>query len=131
MNVERSLSRHTTLRLMGLGAASAVIPAVVNGCSTRVAQGQATSPVQNQASDVLMKEIPRTNEKIPAVGMGTFLTFDVLENQPRDAIQQVMRRFWANGGRMVGVSPLYGMSEVNVGEFAEALGLTSELYYCQ
>jgi diketogulonate reductase-like aldo/keto reductase len=127
-NPERSLSRRTTLRLLGLSAASAVIPAVVNGCGTRAAQGQASSPVQNQVSDLLMKEIPRTNEKVPAVGMGTFLTFDVLENQPRDAIQQVMRRFWESGGRMIDVSPLYGMSEVNVGEFSEALGLTDELF---
>jgi diketogulonate reductase-like aldo/keto reductase len=84
--------------------------------------------VQNQASDLLMKEIPRTNEKVPAIGMGTFLTFDVLESQPRDTIQQVMGRFWASGGRMIDVSPLYGMSEVNVGEFAEALSLTNELF---
>ncbi|HIK13796.1 MAG TPA: aldo/keto reductase [Leptolyngbyaceae cyanobacterium M33_DOE_097] len=126
-NPERSLSRRTTLRLMGLGAVSTVIPTVVNGCGIRVAQGQASSPVQNQASDLLMKEIPRTKERIPAIGMGTFLTFDVLQNQPRNNLQQVMRRFWENGGRMIDVSPLYGMSEVNVGEFAETLGFTDEL----
>ncbi|BAY41914.1 aldo/keto reductase (plasmid) [Nostoc sp. NIES-2111] len=127
-NPERALSRRTTLQLMGLGAVSAVIPAVLNGCGTRTAQGQASWSVQNQASDLLMKEIPRTNERIPAIGMGTFLTFDVLQNQPRNTIQQVIRRFWESGGRMIDVSPLYGMSELNVGEFAEALGLTNELF---
>lgn len=34
LNPEQPLSRHTTLRLIGLGAASAVIPAVMNGCGT-------------------------------------------------------------------------------------------------
>lgn len=135
MNVEQSrpahdrwLSRRTTLRLMGLGAASAVIPAVVNGCETRAVQGQASSSVQNQTLDLLLKEIPRTNEKVPAIGMGTFLTFDVLQNQPRNTIEQVMGRFWERGGRMIDVSPLYGMSEVNVGKFTKALGLTDELF---
>lgn len=125
---ERSLSRRTTLRLMGLGAASAVVPSILNGCATEPAQGQASSPVLNQSSELLTKEIPRTQERVPAIGMGTFLTFDVLENQPRDNIQQVMRRFWESGGRMIDVSPLYGMSEVNVGEFASALELTSDLF---
>ncbi|HEY9652374.1 MAG TPA: aldo/keto reductase [Coleofasciculaceae cyanobacterium] len=125
---ERSLSRRTTLRLMGLGAASAIIPTVINGCGTEAAQGQASSPVLTQVSDVLMKEIPRTNERVPAIGLGTFLTFDVLQNQSRNNIQQVMRRFWESGGRIIDVSPLYGMSEVNVGEFAEALRLTNDVF---
>ncbi|MBD2777835.1 aldo/keto reductase [Iningainema tapete] len=126
---ERSLSRRTTLRLMGLSAASAVIPSVLNECGTGQAQGQASSSALNQSSsDLITKEIPRTKERVPAIGLGTFLTFDVLSNQPRDNIKQVMRRFWNAGGRMIDVSPLYGMSEVNVGEFARALGITNNLF---
>jgi diketogulonate reductase-like aldo/keto reductase len=125
---EQSFSRRATLRLIGLGAASAVIPSVLNGCGTESAQGQAASPVVNQSSELLTKEIPHTQERVPAIGMGTFLTFDVLENQPRDNIQQVMRGFWEGGGRMIDVSPLYGMSEVNVGEISSALGITNDLF---
>jgi diketogulonate reductase-like aldo/keto reductase len=117
---ERSLSRRTTLRLMGLGAVSAVIPTALSGYKPGQAQGQ--------PSPLITKEIPRTKEKVPAIGMGTFLTFDVLENQPRDNIRQVMRRFWEGGGRMIDVSPLYGRSEVNVGEFAKTLGITNDLF---
>lgn len=124
---ERSLSRRTALQLMGLGAASTIIPSILNGCGTEQAQGQA-SPAPNQLSELITKEIPRTKERVPAIGMGTFLTFDVLENQPRDNIQQVMRRFWEGGGRMIDVSPLYGMSELNVGEFAKAIGITNKLF---
>ncbi len=125
---ERSLSRRTALQLMGLGAASTLIPSILNGCGTEQAQGQASSPAPNQLSELITKEIPRTKERVPAIGMGTFLTFDVLANQPRDNIQQVMRRFWEGGGRMIDVSPLYGMSEVNVGEFAKAIGITNKLF---
>lgn len=121
----RSLSRRTALHLMGLGAASAVVPAALHAFGAERAQGQ---PAQTQPSDRLTKTIPRTQERVPAIGLGTFLTFDVLQNQPRDRIQQVMRRFWDMGGRMIDVSPLYGMSEANVGEFAAALGLTNDLF---
>lgn len=127
---ERSLSRRTTLRLMGLGAASAVIPSVLHGHGTGQAQAQAqeSPPALNQSLELITKEILRTKERVPAIGMGTFLTFDVLANQPRGNIQQVMRRFWEGGGRQIDVSPLYGMAEVNVGEFAQALGIANDLF---
>jgi aryl-alcohol dehydrogenase-like predicted oxidoreductase len=34
----------------------------------------------------------------------------------------VLRRFYEGGGRVVDTSPLYGMSEISVGDFATALG---------
>lgn len=123
---ERSLSRRTTLRLMGLGAASTVIPVVLNGCGAEQAQGQAPAP--SQPSQLITKEIPRTKERVPAIGLGTFMTFDVKPDQSRDNLREVLRRFQAAGGRMIDVSPLYGLSEVNVGEFARTLGITNNLF---
>lgn len=125
--IDRSLSRRTILQLMGLGAASAGIPSVLHGCTNRV-QRQASPLVSNRTSPLITKEIPRTKERVPAIGLGTFLTFDVLSDRSRDNIQQVMRRFWDGGGRLLDISPLYGMSEVNVGEFAKALGITDKLF---
>jgi len=137
----QSISRRNIIKAMGMGAATAAfVPLALNTQSVQsqtnqnpVNQSQThQNPVAqsgaNQTSDMIMKPIPRTNEMVPAIGMGTFLTFDVLENQPRDHIREVMRRFWEGGGRMIDVSPLYGMSEVNVGEFASALGITNDLF---
>jgi diketogulonate reductase-like aldo/keto reductase len=128
----QGLSRRSVIKAMGLGAASSILtPLALSSCQS--AQSQTSqSPVPpvdaNSPSDLISKVIPRTNERVPAVGMGTFLTFDVLRDQPRDRLREVMRRFWDNGGRMVDVSPLYGMSEANVGEFATALGITNDLF---
>lgn len=77
--IEKSLSRRTTLKIIGLGAASAVIPSILNKYET---QGQASTPTLNPQSDLITNEIPRTKERIPAIGMGTFLTFDVLKTSP-------------------------------------------------
>jgi diketogulonate reductase-like aldo/keto reductase len=148
MNTEHSrsfnlqaFSRRTIIKAMGIGAASTVLtPLASNGWQTaqsQTNQSLASQPTQvngiaqanpNQPSDIITKGIPRTNERIPAIGLGTFLTFDVLESQPRDHIQEVIRRFWEGGGRQIDVSPLYGMSEVNVGEFTRSLGITNELF---
>jgi diketogulonate reductase-like aldo/keto reductase len=73
---------------------------------------------QDSDSALLHGQIPRTGERVPAVGMGTWLTFNV---SPGDtpALQQrrqVLQRFFAGGGRVIDSSPMYGSAE-------EALGL--------
>lgn len=119
------LSRRRAIKLMGLGAATTVFTShILNGKKTL---SQTAKPNSAQSSPLITKEIPRTKEVVPAIGMGTFMTFDVMSDRPRDNLQEVMRRFREAGGRLVDVSPLYGMSEVNVGEFARALGMTDDL----
>jgi diketogulonate reductase-like aldo/keto reductase len=43
-------------------------------------------------------------------------------------LREVTRRFWAAGGRVFDTSPLYGMAEVNVGQFASALGINDKMF---
>lgn len=133
----QSLSRRAVIKAMGLGAATTAFTSLTLGgdrsVQSQVERGQivqnSTEQINStQPAQVITKSIPRTNEVVPAIGMGTFLTFDVLSDQFRDHLQDVMSRFWQGGGRMIDVSPLYGMSEINVGEFAAALNITDDLF---
>ncbi|MBM0104270.1 aldo/keto reductase [Steroidobacter sp. S1-65] len=81
-----------------------------------------------QESNTVTKTARRINTPLPAIGLGTFLTFDALPGQSRAHLAEVMRRFWAAGGRVIDTSPLYGMGEVNVGDFAAALGIGDRLF---
>lgn len=69
-----------------------------------------------------LRPIPRSGERIPVVGLGTWRTFDVgggeAERAPR---LEVLRRFLAGGGRVVDSSPMYGEAERVVGELLAAL----------
>ncbi|NHC34735.1 aldo/keto reductase [Scytonema millei VB511283] len=120
-----AIPRRTAIKIMGLGAVTtALTPLVFHG-------GQAksqTKPNSKQSSQLITKEIPRTQERIPAIGLGTFMAFDVKPERSRDNLQQVMRCFWDAGGRIIDVSPLYGLSEVNIGEFAQKFGMTDDLF---
>ncbi|MFI0350465.1 aldo/keto reductase [Actinomadura sp. 9N407] len=78
--------------------------------------------------DLITRRIPRTGERVPAVGLGTFMTFDRLPHAPRGHIRDVMSRFWEGGGRVLDTSALYGASEANVGEFARGLDITDGLF---
>lgn len=128
------ISRRTAIKLTSLSAASAVLTSALGSCNPSDAQVQvspsdptiAQSPPPTET--LITKEIPRTKERVPAIGLGTFMTFDVQTDQPRDNLREVMRRFRAAGGRLIDVSPLYGLSEVNVGEFARELGMTKDLF---
>jgi diketogulonate reductase-like aldo/keto reductase len=63
-----------------------------------------------------MRPIPSTGERVPVVGLGSWITFNV-GNDPvaRDACAEVMRNFVAAGGRMIDSSPMYGSSQDVIG----------------
>jgi diketogulonate reductase-like aldo/keto reductase len=69
------------------------------------------------------RRIPSTGEMIPAVGLGTWITFNV-GNDPvlRDECADVMGAFFEAGGRMIDSSPMYGSSQPVIGHGLQKLG---------
>jgi diketogulonate reductase-like aldo/keto reductase len=74
---------------------------------------------------MLSRSIPHGGERLPAVGMGTWQTFDTAE---RSALGQVMRALFDAGGRVIDSSPMYGRSETTVGEVLRDLGLGARAF---
>jgi len=98
--VDRVTRRTFVGSLAGLGAAT-VVPAL--------AQAPAQGPI-------LKKAIPRSGEQIPAVGLGTWITFNVGNDERlRTARAQVMQAFFDRGGVLIDSSPMYGSSEATIG----------------
>ncbi len=64
----------------------------------------------------IARRIPSTGELIPAMGLGTWITFNV-GNDPmlRDECAAVMAAFFEGGGRMIDSSPMYGSSQPTIG----------------
>ncbi|MFO0595326.1 MAG: aldo/keto reductase [Myxococcaceae bacterium] len=63
--------------------------------------------------------IPKSGQAIPVIGMGTWSTFDVGPSAPERApLQEVLRRFFAGGGRVIDSSPMYGRAEGVAGDLA-------------
>lgn len=73
---------------------------------------------QPAAAGLLTRPIPSTGERVPAVGLGTWLTFDVLLANTAAVARrrEVVERFFAGGGRVIDSSPMYGQSEALLGE---------------
>jgi len=77
---------------------------------------------------LLISAIPSTGETVPAVGLGTWQTFDVADPAARGDIRDVLRRFVELGGRVVDSSPMYGAAEAAVGDLAAELGVRDTLF---
>lgn len=68
------------------------------------------------ASSILTKKIPVSGESIPVIGMGSWLTFDVDDDETdRARCIKVLETFFKRGGGMIDSSPMYGSSEEVIG----------------
>jgi aryl-alcohol dehydrogenase-like predicted oxidoreductase len=63
----------------------------------------------------LLRTIPSTGEKLPAIGLGTWIAFDVGDEAARKVRAEILRGFFAAGGKLVDSSPMYGRSEEVIG----------------
>ena len=89
----------------------------------------ATGPARAVAPSPLERPIPSSGEKIPAVGLGTWRTFDVgASATERAPLKDVLQRFAELGGRVVDSSPMYGAAESVVGDLATDLAITDTLF---
>ena len=71
---------------------------------------------------MLTRPIPRSGQTLPAVGLGTWQTFDVGAGAAeRSPLEEVLRRFLDGGGRVVDTSPMYGRAEAVVGDLLAGL----------
>ncbi|HSB98816.1 MAG TPA: aldo/keto reductase [Burkholderiaceae bacterium] len=75
------------------------------------------------------RAIPGSGERLPVIGIGTWQTFDVGgDAAARAALAEVLRAFFAGGGRVVDSSPMYGSSESVVGALCQQLGICEPLF---
>ena len=81
------------------------------------------------AESLVRKPIPKTGELLPAVGLGTWQTFDVgVEKSAREPLKEVLRQFARSGGTVVDSSPMYDKSERVTGDLAAELSLHKRLF---
>jgi diketogulonate reductase-like aldo/keto reductase len=77
----------------------------------------------------LTRPIPSSGEKLPVVGLGSWITFNVGDDpELRDECTAVMRAFFQEGGRLIDSSPMYGSSQAVIGYGLAKLGRPRELF---
>ncbi|MCW5575022.1 MAG: aldo/keto reductase [Burkholderiales bacterium] len=80
-------------------------------------------------ADLVTRAIPRSGERLPAVGLGTWQVFDVPPVRLAETeLPAVMKRFTELGGKVVDSSPMYGHAEAAVGALSSALKARPSLF---
>jgi diketogulonate reductase-like aldo/keto reductase len=87
------------------------------------------SPASAQPPWPIGKPIPSTGERIPCVGLGSWITFNVGDDIVlRDECAAVMGAFFQAGGRLIDSSPMYGSAQAVIGYGLDKLGRPPALF---
>jgi diketogulonate reductase-like aldo/keto reductase len=77
----------------------------------------------------LTRPIPSSGEALPLIGLGSWITFNVGGDvAARAASVEVVRAFFAEGGRMIDSSPMYGSSQPTIGYALAQIGRPAALF---
>jgi diketogulonate reductase-like aldo/keto reductase len=82
-----------------------------------------------QAADLTKRVIPKSEEPLPLIGLGTWITFNVGDDPVlMDECAAVIAAFFEGGGRMIDSSPMYGSSQPTIGYGLGKLGYPKQLF---
>ncbi|GAA5231910.1 aldo/keto reductase [Verticiella sediminum] len=83
-----------------------------------------------RASELITRPIPRTGERLPAVGLGSSATFSSAANtQDAQRLREVLEALLAQGGTVFDTAPSYGASEEVAGTLAQQAGIADKLFW--
>lgn len=101
----------------------AALAAAGTAVAARAARGAAAE------APLLTRPIPSSGERLPVVGLGSWITFNVGDDPAaRAACTEVVRAFFAGGGRLIDSSPMYGSAQDVIGEALSRLGHPASLF---
>jgi aryl-alcohol dehydrogenase-like predicted oxidoreductase len=81
------------------------------------------------AEPLITRPIPRSGERLPAVGLGTAIVFDLGADTARRAERSAVLAALVQGGaRVIDTAPSYGTAETVVGELLAGLGVRERVF---
>jgi aryl-alcohol dehydrogenase-like predicted oxidoreductase len=87
-----------------------------------------TALAQSNEAPPIVRAIPRTGERIPAVGLGTAYGFDRDDEQTRRAATLVVRTLVESGGQLIDTASTYGDAERVLGSLITNDDLRDKLF---
>ena len=79
-------------------------------------------------AQLIVRAIPSSGERLPAVGLGTAQVFDTADETTRRKAAEVVQALVANGGRLIDTASTYGDAESVLGDTIAPAGLRDKLF---
>ena len=83
---------------------------------------------QGTAAPLLTKPIPRSGERVPAVGLGTASVYDTGDETTRRKAGEVVAALVAGGGRLIDTASTYGDAESVIGDVIATGALRDKVF---
>ena len=90
--------------------------------------GLLAGPAFAQSDRLLLRAIPSSGEKIPAVGLGTASIFNRADEATRAKAAAVVRALVDNGGKLIDTASTYGDAEVVMGDEIARASLRDRIF---
>jgi len=87
-----------------------------------------TGKVGAAAGTAITRAIPSSGERLPVIGMGTWLTFDTAAGEETWRLLPVLEAFFRAGGELIDTSPMYGRAEQALGELLPRVQASHRLF---
>src|SRR4051812_36658256 len=113
MTASKIFSRRATLKILAAGAITTMTH----------------STASHAATPLIKRNIPRTGETLPVIGLGTYIVLDVPPAAPELVeLKEVLTTFTGAGAKLIDSSPMYGRAEAVVGELLSATKLRNDVF---
>lgn len=83
---------------------------------------------QTENAPLMMRSIPKTGERVPAVGLGTAYVYDNNNDQTQRAADQVIATLIKSGGQLIDTASSYGDAEIVLGNVIASGDLRAKLF---
>jgi diketogulonate reductase-like aldo/keto reductase len=123
------MNRRDFLRAMTAAGAAAMFPGPAFGAAEKTDPSAPLLTKGIQMDELHARPIPSTGEEMPAIGLGTWIVFNVgFDPAAKDQRAAVMDAFFQGGGRMIDSSPMYGSAQEVIGHGYEKLNRPDRMF---
>jgi diketogulonate reductase-like aldo/keto reductase len=78
---------------------------------------------------MITRTIPSSGELLPITGLGTWQSFDVANATEHSNLEHVLTEMHTLGGRLIDSSPMYGKSEMAIGDLTTGMPIKDDFFY--
>ncbi|MFL6515760.1 MAG: aldo/keto reductase [Chthoniobacterales bacterium] len=112
------ISRRDAIQMMAAGTVGVLLPVTVSRALGAVS-----------TTGMVMRSVPKTGEKIPVMGLGSAVTFNVPDTPAKlQPLSDILSLFVKHGGKLIDSSPMYGNAEGVIGDLAANGHLRDSLF---
>jgi len=128
-NEEKIMNRRQVLKRLAAAGGGIFLHPLLS-CAKEKKTTEPYLELISKNKNMLTRTIPSSGEQLPVVGVGSWIQFDVgEEDQERQPLREVLKLMLEHGGKVIDSSPMYGNAEKVIGALTQESGNADKFFY--